>query len=70
MTLILGWAMGVAAAPSWRTFLGGAVLLGAVVMVVASQAQAKSQSEGGGGGGGGGGERAEGRIDGGGDASS
>ena len=61
---MLGWAMGVAAAPSWRTFLGGAVLLGAVVMVVASQAQAQTKSQSGGG------ERPEGRIDGGGGASS
>ena len=40
---VLGWAIGVSTAPSWRAFLGGAVLLAAVVVVVASQAaRAKS----------------------------
>jgi hypothetical protein len=36
---LLGWALGVAGAPGWRTFVGGAALVAAVGFVVVASSR-------------------------------
>ena len=40
---LLGWVLGVAAAPGWRTLLGGGVLLAATVCVTVSSERRKAE---------------------------